>query len=89
MNSTAGTSGRTDVGVCTATTSSGHAYPTSNISDQYYGLLDDLTARQRSGLIAMLSTGFYDGWRPTRSELIRYLQDEYGITSSQPPRRHR
>jgi hypothetical protein len=64
--------------VCATTTSAGQG---ADLTDQYSGLLNDLTACQRNGLIAMLSTGFYGGWRPTPSELIRFLQDEYGITS--------
>jgi len=82
MNSTGGTNGRADIRVGTVTTPSEQdTYRTPNITDQHSELLDNLTAIQRRGITAMLSTGFYDGWRPTRSELIRYLQDEYGITS--------
>ena len=51
------------------------AQKTLSITDQYSGLLDDVSDRQRRGLIAMLSTGYYDGWRPLGAELIRYLQD--------------
>lgn len=55
-----------------------------NITDQYSGLLNDLTADQRRGLVAKLSTGYYDGWRPTRAELTTYIQREFGVT----PRDH-
>jgi hypothetical protein len=52
-----------------------------NIVDQYSGLLDDLTSRQRWGLIARLSNGYYEGWRPTRAQLSRYLYHEFGVTT--------
>jgi len=81
MKSSAGTNRRVNIQVWPATTpSEQNTHRIPKITDQYSGLLDDLTANQRTGLTAMLSTGFYDGWRPSRSELIRYLQDEYGIT---------
>lgn len=50
-----------------------------NIIDQYYGLLDDLTTQQRWGLIARLSNGYYEGWRPTRAQLVKFLRDEFGV----------
>ena len=40
-----------------------------NIADRYAVVLQTLSRRQRQGVIAALSVGFYDGWRPTRSEL--------------------
>jgi hypothetical protein len=81
MKSTAGTTGWVDIPVHPAETPLERStYRTPNITDQYAGLLNNLTDRQRSGLIAKLSAGFYDGWRPTRYELIQYLQDEYEIT---------
>jgi len=52
-----------------------------SIIDQYSGLLDNLTSSQRRGLIAKLSNGYYDGWRPTRAQLIRYIQHEFGVTA--------
>jgi hypothetical protein len=60
-----------------------------NITDQYFGLLDDLTSSQRRGLIAKLSNGYYDGWQPTRAQLIRYIQNEFGVTArdQQSPQR--
>ena len=47
---------------------------TPSIADQYSGLLDDLTPGQCRGLIAKLSAGYYDGWRPTRAELARIFK---------------
>ena len=52
---------------------------TPTIADQYSGLLDDLTPGQRRGLIAKLSVGYYEGWRPTRAQLAGHIQDEFGI----------
>ena len=56
-----------------------------SIADQYSGLLDDLTASQRRGLIAKLANGYYDGWRPTRAQLIRHLWNEYGVIPRDNP----
>ena len=52
---------------------------TPTIADQYSGLLDNLTPGQRRGLIAKLSVGYYEGWRPTRAQLARHIQDEFGV----------
>ena len=60
-----------------------------SITDQYTGLLDDLTAGQRRGLIAKLSNDFYDGWRPTRAQLVEYLQNVYGVTPREDRGLHR
>ena len=54
-------------------------FRTPTIVDQYSGLLDNLTPGQRRGLIAKLSVGYYDGWRPSRAELARHIHDELGI----------
>ena len=56
-----------------------------SIADQYAGLLDDLNAHQRRGLIAKLANGYYDEWRPTRAQLLEYLQSEYGVTPRDRP----
>jgi hypothetical protein len=53
-----------------------------NIADQYSGLLDALSPGQRRGLIAKLSNGYYDGWRPTRAQLIDYIRNQFGITAT-------
>jgi len=52
------------------------------IVDQYSGLLDNLTPGQRRGLIAKLSVGYYDGWRPSRAELAQHIYDELGVRSN-------
>jgi hypothetical protein len=52
---------------------------TPTIADQYSGLLDNLTHGQRRGLIAKLSVGYYEGWRPTRAQLARHIQEEFGV----------
>ena len=52
---------------------------TPNIVDHYSGLLDALSPSQRRGLTARLANGYYDGWRPTRAQLIGYIQQEFGI----------
>ena len=52
---------------------------TPTIVDQYSGLLDNLTPGQRRGLIAKLSVGYYDGWRPSRAELAQHIHDELGV----------
>ena len=54
---------------------------TPSIADQYSGLLDDLTPGQCRGLIAKLSVGYYDGWRPTRAELARHIQNAFGVST--------
>jgi hypothetical protein len=48
-------------------------------------VLQTLSARQRQGVIAALSVGFYDGWRPTREELAAYVAAEFGVTVTAPP----
>jgi hypothetical protein len=52
---------------------------TPNIVDQYCGLLDNLTPSQRRGLVAKLAIEYYDGWRPTRSQLAAYVQKNFGV----------
>jgi hypothetical protein len=36
-------------------------------------------------VIAALSVGFYDGWRPTEAELTAYLAAVFGIDVTGPP----
>jgi len=48
-------------------------------------VLQALSPRQRQGVIAALSVGFYDGWRPTREELAAYVAAEFGVTVTAPP----
>ena len=56
-----------------------------NIADRYAVVLRTLGSRQRLGVIAALSVGFYDGWRPTREELAAYVAAEFGVTVTGPP----
>ena len=58
-----------------------------NIADRYAVVLQALDSRQRLGVIAALSVGFYDGWRPTREELAAYVAAEFGVTVTVPPDR--
>ena len=58
-----------------------------NIADRYAVVLQPLSPRQRLGVIAALSVGFYEGWRPTREELAAYVAAEFGVTVTVPPDR--
>ena len=58
-----------------------------NIADRYAVVLQALDPRQRLGVIAALSVGFYEGWRPTREELAAYVAAEFGVTVTVPPDR--
>ena len=54
-----------------------------NIADQYSGLLDALSPESAPrSTFAKLSNGYYDGWRPTRAQLIHYIRDQFGITAT-------
>ena len=56
-----------------AGTSSG---ATPNIADRFADLLAPLSARRRRGLIARLSVGYYEGWRPSRAEVAELVAQE-------------
>jgi len=58
-----------------------------NIADRYAVVLQALDSRQSLGVIAALSVGFYEGWRPTREELAAYVAAEFGVTVTVPPDR--
>jgi len=58
-----------------------------NIADRYAVVLQPLSPRQRLGVIATLSVGFYDGWRPTREELATYVAAKFGVTATAAPDR--
>jgi len=58
-----------------------------NIADRYAVVLQPLSPRQRQGVIATLSVGFYDGWRPTREELATYVAAKFGVTATAAPSR--
>ena len=77
--------GRTSIRTDATTVSKRSLSRTPTIADQYSGLLDDLTPGQRRGLIAKLSVGYYEGWRPTRAQLARHIQDEFGVDPLGPP----
>ena len=68
-----------------ATTSKRALTRTPTIANQYSGLLDDLSPGQRRGLIANLSVGCYEGWRPIRAQLTRHIHDEFGVSPRNPP----
>lgn len=43
--------------------------PQPSIADPYADLLDLLNRHQRQGLVIRMTVGYYDGWRPSRSEV--------------------
>ncbi|WP_420124239.1 hypothetical protein [Nakamurella sp.] len=49
---------------------------TPNIADRFADLLAPLSPRRRRGLIARLSQGYYEGWRPTRAEVAALVAQE-------------
>ena len=51
----------------------------ANIADNYDDLLALLSARSRLGMIAQLSVGFYEGWRPSRAEIADLVALELGV----------
>ena len=50
--------------------------PTPNIADRFADLLAPLSSRRRRGLIARLSVGYYEGWRPNRAEVAELVAQE-------------
>jgi hypothetical protein len=53
-----------------------HRTSTPNIADRFADLLAPLSARRRRGLIARLSVGYYEGWRPSRAEVAELVAQE-------------
>ena len=49
---------------------------TPSIADIYADLLQPLNERQRKGVIARLSVGYFEGWRPTRQEMAQLVAHE-------------
>lgn len=49
---------------------------TPNIADRFADLLAPLSPRRRRGLIARLSHGYYEGWRPSRAEVAALVAQE-------------
>ncbi|MEP6560695.1 MAG: hypothetical protein ABJD68_06405 [Nakamurella sp.] len=52
---------------------------TPNIADRYADLLATLSQRQRHAIIVRLTTGFYEGWHPSRSEIADLVAVELGL----------
>jgi hypothetical protein len=50
--------------------------PIPNIADRFADLLAPLSSRRRRGLIARLSVGYYEGWRPSRAEVAELVAQE-------------
>ena len=50
-----------------------------NIADHYRDLLALLSKRKRLGMIAQLSVGFYEGWRPSRAEVADLIALDLGL----------
>lgn len=46
-----------------------HPVPQPTIADGYTDLLELLNYHQRQSLVVRLTVGYYDGWRPSRSEV--------------------
>jgi len=59
-----------------ALTTARRSGPTPSIADFYADLLQPLNERQRKGLIAQLSVGYFEGWRPTRPEMAQLVAQE-------------
>jgi hypothetical protein len=51
---------------------------TRNIADPFLDLLSELDDGPRMGMVQRLATGYYDGWRPTRTELANLIARETG-----------
>jgi hypothetical protein len=49
---------------------------TPNLADRFADLLAPLSPRRRRGLIARLSQGYYEGWRPSRAEVAALVAQE-------------
>ncbi|MGS0686668.1 hypothetical protein ACVBEQ_16240 [Nakamurella sp. GG22] len=55
---------------------SGGSGSTPSIADRFADLLAPLSNRRRRGLIARLSVGYYEGWRPSRAEVTELVAEE-------------
>ena len=53
-----------------------------SIADHYRDLLELLNNRKRLGMVARLSVGFYEGWRPKRAEVADLIAVEVGILTA-------
>jgi hypothetical protein len=52
------------------------------IADQYSDLLGLLSTRQRRAIVVRLSVGYYDGWRPSRSEIADLVAVELNLMTA-------
>lgn len=65
-------------------------FRTPTIADNYADLLRPLNNQQRRAIILRLTFGFYDGWRPSRSEMADLVAVELGtLSTEEAQRRHR
>ena len=63
---------------------------TPTIADQYADLLGVLSERQRRAITLRLTTGYYEGWHPSRSEIADLVAIELGLlTVERSMDRHR
>ena len=53
------------------------------IADMYADLLRPLSNQQRRAMVLRLTFGFYEGWKPTRSEIADLVAVELGTLSSE------
>ena len=56
---------------------------TPTIADQYADLLRPLNNHQRRAMILRLTHGFYEGWRPSRTEMADLVAVELGTLSTE------
>ena len=49
---------------------------TPHIADRFADLLAPLSLRRRRGIVARLSQGYYEGWRPSREEVKALVEQE-------------
>lgn len=51
----------------------------ASVTDGLEDLLDLLPAHRRRGLISQLTVGYYEGWRPSRSEVADLIAIDIGV----------
>ena len=52
---------------------------TPTIADPYIDLLGPLSEQQRRAIVVRLTVGFYEGWRPSRTEVADLVAVELGF----------
>jgi hypothetical protein len=85
----------TDTGRLAATSDSWSGGPpaqgvsrTPTIADNYADLLRPLNNNQRRAMVLRLTFGFYEGWRPSRTEMADLVAVELGtLTAEEAARR--